>query len=381
MNTNKYWKWINFKVGNSKNHKQLLENQCYEIQNYDYIDQLSFDPQTSRLYVLILNYDKRPKITRYIQRNYERTPIYGGYSEKTRKVKEINKVIFPKKFLEEELEKMDISLDFKLEIFQCISSKIDDYVPFWIKKEMDIEEFNNEKQKLQDEIQKNNNLLLSYNNKLENLARRKSLTNATRKVKSSVFHLIFGIILLPILIGIILLATYTSQTKATNNVEENKKAINEYDNFNAYFMREQKRISVSNNSNENKILEIELQIVELRNQEFKFIEDEEGFIDLRKAINFSHKEIIKGVYIIWNKTKNIYYVGQSKDINKRLFTQHFKKGDVSNIIFAKDWFNNDEFAYKIIQLETKDELDACEKEYISKYNCFGSGYNKTSGNK
>ncbi len=35
-----------------------------------------------------------------------------------------------------------------------------------------------------------------------------------------------------------------------------------------------------------------------------------------------------------------------------------------NIIFAKDWFDGDEFYYKVIPLQTKDELDENEKELI-----------------
>lgn len=37
--------------------------------------------------------------------------------------------------------------------------------------------------------------------------------------------------------------------------------------------------------------------------------DEDGFLDLRYEMNFSKKDIFKGVYIIWNKIKNFYYVG------------------------------------------------------------------------
>lgn len=88
----------------------------------------------------------------------------------------------------------------------------------------------------------------------------------------------------------------------------------------------------------------------------------------------------KGVYVIWNKSKNLYYVGQSKDVYKRLFTQHFNNNNVKNIIFAKDWFDGDEFYYKVIPLQTKDELDEKEKELIEKYDSFKHGYNATAGN-
>lgn len=106
----------------------------------------------------------------------------------------------------------------------------------------------------------------------------------------------------------------------------------------------------------------------------------DDFIDLRKKLLTVTKFQSKGVYIIWNKTKDKYYVGQSKDVYKRLFTQHFSNADVKNILFAKDWYANDEFYYKLIELETKDELDLTEKEYIDRYDSFRNGYNNTGGN-
>lgn len=111
--------------------------------------------------------------------------------------------------------------------------------------------------------------------------------------------------------------------------------------------------------------------------------DEDNWISLKEAFNFDLKDELdnkKGVYIIWNKTLDKYYVGQSKNLFKRIFTQHFNKGDVKNIIFAKDWYNNDEFKFKYEFVETKDELDQLEKYYIEYYNTFINGYNGTGGN-
>ncbi|RIA80580.1 hypothetical protein C1645_745140 [Glomus cerebriforme] len=56
-----------------------------------------------------------------------------------------------------------------------------------------------------------------------------------------------------------------------------------------------------------------------------------------------------------------HYVGQSKDIGKRL-NQHFSNGEV--------YF-----------CQTKDELDGLEKQKIEEYNSFDGGYNGTGGNK
>ena len=91
------------------------------------------------------------------------------------------------------------------------------------------------------------------------------------------------------------------------------------------------------------------------------------------------------MYIIHNKEKDKYYVGQSKDIIKRI-NQHFKGVVPNNPIFAEDYYystyNNkdDIFEIKIIKCETKDELDSLEKRLIYEYDAKNSGYNGTNGN-
>ncbi|WP_342276950.1 GIY-YIG nuclease family protein [Spiroplasma endosymbiont of Nebria brevicollis] len=120
----------------------------------------------------------------------------------------------------------------------------------------------------------------------------------------------------------------------------------------------------------------------VKNKEIKVINSShEGWIDLKNVSILSYPNVTnkKGVYIIWNKTKDKHYVGQSKNMSRRLL-QHFKNGDVKNIIFAKDWYNGDYFCYKYHFCETKDELDSLEKRYIDEYVAFERGYNSTNGN-
>lgn len=98
------------------------------------------------------------------------------------------------------------------------------------------------------------------------------------------------------------------------------------------------------------------------------------------------KPDIMGVYIIHNKEKDKYYVGQSKNVGKRV-RQHFNGTEPQNIIFAKDyyeskWEHKEElFEIAIIPCSTKDELDAVERENIAYFDSFESGYNRTRGNK
>jgi len=114
--------------------------------------------------------------------------------------------------------------------------------------------------------------------------------------------------------------------------------------------------------------------------------DKSDFIPLKKLIGIKYEKII-GCYIIHNKEFDKYYVGQSKDVIKRVTRDHFSGTTVKNIIFAEDYYKSkyenkdDIFEVKIIRLETKDELDATEKALIEEYDSFNNGYNGTSGNK
>ena len=114
------------------------------------------------------------------------------------------------------------------------------------------------------------------------------------------------------------------------------------------------------------------------------IEQLSDFFALKELAAFPYEKIT-GCYVIQNTEKLKYYVGQSKDVIKRL-RQHFKGTVPKNIIFAEDYFsssltNKEElFRVKIIRLETKDELDDTERKLIEKYNANIDGYNSTKGN-
>ena len=111
---------------------------------------------------------------------------------------------------------------------------------------------------------------------------------------------------------------------------------------------------------------------------------EENFIPLKALAGMSYTKII-GCYVIRNIENHKCYVGQSKDVMKRL-RQHFKGTTPNNVIFAEDYYSsnlpNKEnlFEVKILPRETKDELDSTERELIAEYDSFNFGYNGTNGN-
>ena len=150
---------------------------------------------------------------------------------------------------------------------------------------------------------------------------------------------------------------------------------------------ENKIVKIFNDSEkEIKSIENDFQKCLKKNKKLKTNFDvvDDNFIPLKNIAGISYKKIV-GVYVIHNKEFDKYYVGQSKDVLRRL-GQHFKGTKVNNVIFAEDYFKSKYvdkskiFEVKIIPLNTKDELDAKEKELIELYDSFYNGYNGTNGN-
>ena len=100
------------------------------------------------------------------------------------------------------------------------------------------------------------------------------------------------------------------------------------------------------------------------------------FLKLRKE---KEMPVFKGVYVLHNKTRNKYYVGQGINVMARI-NQHFS-GKGNGDVYA-DWKYGDRFRIKIIPLKgsRRKSLDELERVTINKYNAFSQGYNKTRGN-
>ena len=87
-----------------------------------------------------------------------------------------------------------------------------------------------------------------------------------------------------------------------------------------------------------------------------------------------------GVYILLNKTKNMYYVGQGKEVINRINCHFTGKG---NGDVYHDYKSGDQFAIRIIPLKKSGfkTLNELEKNTIMTYDSYYEGYNKTRGNK
>ena len=94
----------------------------------------------------------------------------------------------------------------------------------------------------------------------------------------------------------------------------------------------------------------------------------------------SNKYAFAGVYILYNHTKDLYYVGQAKNVFSRV-NSHFT-GHGNGDVYA-DYKYGDEFTIKMIELKGSGfkTLNELERSAIKTYNAYAKGYNKTRGNR
>ena len=89
---------------------------------------------------------------------------------------------------------------------------------------------------------------------------------------------------------------------------------------------------------------------------------------------------IDGVYILYNQTKNMYYIGQSIGLMNRV-NNHFT-GKGNGDVYA-DYKYGDKFTIKMLSLKNSgySNLNDLERDTIQAYSLHSKLYNKTKGNK
>lgn len=102
----------------------------------------------------------------------------------------------------------------------------------------------------------------------------------------------------------------------------------------------------------------------------------EQFFKLKKTMSGD----MVGVYVIYNKNKKMYYVGQATRLFFRV-NQHFT-GHGNGDVYADYKRGGDKFTIKLCPLVNSGyfDLDKFEKDMIAKYDAYNNGYNKTIGN-
>ena len=90
-----------------------------------------------------------------------------------------------------------------------------------------------------------------------------------------------------------------------------------------------------------------------------------------------------GIYSIYSKSQDCYYIGKSKDIEKRMLKH---KSDLRlnrhHSPYLQNTFNKygfEDLEFSVIQECTYEDSAELEKDYIKKYNSYDKGFNMTTG--
>lgn len=377
------------------------------------ISEFDFAEKTRKCKIVFEQVTKYRTIERYVTSNYQKTPVYSDVKTRTKKIQLCIRL------LNHELEDLPINKEplikeFRHEIVERIKSY--DLLPSWYL--IDIAKYNQNILDNESERIKTNQIIIC-NEKIKDLnhslreeqikeqpiikkvaiLERKINRNdykiyrITKRPKSIVYSIItIGIYSLlnsqrridslgkkKVRLDNLLYNELQSLTQIKNNIESIINSI----------AKQNERITdINNNCDTEKGLHLKW-----FNEAINTIEplkdnltNDNSFIPLKDFSGFSYEKIV-GCYVIRNVELNKYYVGQSKDIFKRVTRDHFNGTVPKNIIFAEDYFKskaqdrNNLFEVKIIPCNTKDELDIVEAENIEYYDSFKNGYNGTSGNK
>lgn len=403
---------ISQSISDSRERKYYSSSSNYTNPEYE-LTEFKYDKESRVARFVVEKTTYHRKIIRYVTRNYVRTPIYSDWYKK------INKYQKSIKLTNEELENLNHNSDFLIAKFSFdIVQKMKEHTlrPSWYLRELYLREKNyrmdNAISAIMDEKNKHKITMNEYDKEINiQTSRLKKEQNkimlleykAKRLEKKLNFSLEKKNLLLKAIftLGIILLLKSGRRISILkiraqylkNDIDEaNKKCedlLNTIKEINEKKDQEVNNYNLRvNELNKRKIDVLEnyrLKIEQITPLPVEYSADNNDFIPLKIFVGYQYKKII-GVYIIHNKEFDKYYVGQSKDVFKRITRGHFSGTTIKNIIFAEDYFKSnyekkDEiFEVKIIELQTKDELDKVEREMILKYDSFVNGYNGTSGN-
>lgn len=110
------------------------------------------------------------------------------------------------------------------------------------------------------------------------------------------------------------------------------------------------------------------------------------FFQMRNTKTMDNKQYISsnysitGVYVLFNESKNLVYVGQGKNVLSRV-NSHFT-GSGNGDVYA-DYKYGDEFKIKLVSLVSSGyaSLNDLERAMIDTYNSYNRGYNRNRGNR
>lgn len=375
------------------------------------LDNVDFNLTTRITRLEFTRKQKYRTIVKYVTRNYVKYPVYSEWKTRTKKIK---KTIKLSNLELENLEHNDDSLIawFAYEIVSKLPGE--ELLPSWYLNKKYLSDLKNEFDKLTESFEKYKNLIKSKikeENTIVNSLHSEivSLNNVLKKKQKKACHYrnkINGIEnakpnFAKKLFSFGFYSYYVSLKRKNRLLAKELIINNNILKLESELNSKKEKIALSNAKIDSYNKQIKQKEAEIKKkkEEIKLyynrkiqnikplnnlVNNDESFVSLKMFSGLEYEKIV-GCYIIHNKENDKYYVGQSKDILKRL-KQHFKGTVPLNPIFAEDYYNSqypnkdDLFEVKIIRCNTKDELDNTEKQLISDYDSWKNGYNGTSGN-
>ena len=359
----------------------------------------------------ILQSQEYRTIQKYVTQNYEKYPIYSQWKIKEKILKKTLKLT------NAELELLNVNDDDLIKMFAeeiIIGLNDEELLPSWfikmylareldadlqtIKRELNsyIRDQNNRITAQQANINNYNNVNNQYNYDLQKLERvRLKLELKLTKIsdtKPNIIKTLLSFGMFNYLISkkrknkleVKLSICKNSIIELNKNIAENNAKINECNkNIDGYKLNISEKEKEYENKKESRVNDYNKKVAKVKPLS-KTVSMDDSFTMLKLFGGIEYEKII-GVYVIHNKEKDKYYVGQSKDVMKRI-KQHFNGTVPKNMIFAEDYYTSQMedrdniFEFKIIKCKTKDELDSLEKKLIYEYDSWNNGYNGTSGN-
>lgn len=111
----------------------------------------------------------------------------------------------------------------------------------------------------------------------------------------------------------------------------------------------------------------------------------QAFMEVRRSSDclhpyFASTRNFAGIYIIYNQTKNMYYIGQGKEVSNRVNSHFTGKGNGD--IYADYKYGNN-FTIRTIPLKKSGfrTLNDLERNAIKTFHSYEWGYNKNRGNR
>lgn len=399
--------------------RQLIEsngNDLKELPPRFEIEDMKFDFETRMAKIKFQETIEYRTVEKYVTQNHVRHPIYSHWKMKH---KEINRSI---KLTNSTLENLHTNEDSLIQMFSSeIVARLEcpDLYPSWFIIDFLTKEYEEAKGKIEEESERYNQEQRDHIYQISNiveqntamLAQKERLCNELaykgEKLSRKIEWIekkkpLYSFALTFLTLGICGYLVSSKRRKSlSKKIEELECSLEQLKQEMSQIQEQNEQLSVEIETYNEKIRENEAEAgrllaneCEMFNRSIIEVEplstslDEDGadsFVMMKSIIGMDPTEIM-GCYAIRNRENEKVYVGQSKNILRRL-KQLFKGTVPQHPAFSEDYYTSsfenkeDLFEVRVVPCSTRDEMDGVEEALVEEYDSRRSGYNKTSGNR